>query len=137
MPVRLDRRIKATVLRALVELRLDDAKALLSAESPRRRNGAAYLAGYAVECALKARLCADRGELLLDPEFYVHDLDGLARRTRRWPDIEADQRMHQVFRQLDAHWSVRLRYATGYLDAGDVGRYLERAQVFCRWLFAK
>ena len=133
--MRLDRRLKATVLRALVQLRLEDARALLSAGVPRRRNGAAYLAGYAVECALKARLCADRGEFFLDPEFYVHDFVGLAKRTQLWPVLETDQRMQQVFAQLDTQWSVHLRYTTGYLDAQEVHRYIEKAEVFCRWLF--
>ena len=35
----------------LAELRLEEARALLAAELP---NGAYYLAGYAIECALKA-----------------------------------------------------------------------------------
>jgi HEPN domain-containing protein len=37
--------------RQLAELRLKEAKALLAAELP---DGTYYLAGYAVECALKA-----------------------------------------------------------------------------------
>lgn len=131
-----NQRLKATVLRNLVQLRLEDARTLLLSEDPRRRNGAAYLAGYAVECALKARLCADRGELFLDPEFYVHDFVGLARRTQLWPEIETDQRVQQLFAQLDTQWSVHLRYAAGHLDAQDVRRYIEKAEAFCRWLFA-
>ena len=42
-------------LRAIAVARLDDAKAL-SANG--RADGAAYVCGYAIELALKARICA-------------------------------------------------------------------------------
>jgi HEPN domain-containing protein len=49
-------------LKALAELRLEEAEALFEAGC---YNGAVYLAGYVVELALKARICR-----LLDSQEY-------------------------------------------------------------------
>lgn len=50
--------IATATLRAIANGRLDDARHLLEAE---RYDGAAYLCGYAVELALKARICNTLG----------------------------------------------------------------------------
>jgi HEPN domain-containing protein len=63
----------------LAELRLKEAKTLLSAELP---DGAYYLAGYAVECALKACIAKrtrehDFPEKKLVNDSHTHDLGKL------------------------------------------------------------
>lgn len=59
--------------------RFIDAKALLAAG---RYNGAYYLAGYAVECALKARIAKLTQAGDFPPKtrdgYYIHDLEKLA-----------------------------------------------------------
>ena len=63
----------------LAEQRLAEARSLLENEMP---SGAYYLAGYAIECALKAKIAAEfrEGEI---PELkrvqsiYTHDLSAL------------------------------------------------------------
>ncbi len=64
--------------RKLAETRLEDAKALLQAG---RFDAAYYLAGYAVECALKACVCGQTREFDFPPketrDYYTHDLDKL------------------------------------------------------------
>jgi HEPN domain-containing protein len=50
--------ISAPDLRAIAAARLEDARVLLAAG---RFDGAAYLCGYAVELALKARICETLG----------------------------------------------------------------------------
>lgn len=84
-----------TELRKLAKARLADAEALFAA---RRYDGAVYLCGYAVELALKARICrtlrwqdfpASRREFEGLTSFKTHDLDvllnlsGVATRIRR------------------------------------------------------
>jgi HEPN domain-containing protein len=59
----------------LAEERLAEARALLETGHP---SGAYYLAGYAIECALKARIAADfRADEIPDlrrvRDIYVHD----------------------------------------------------------------
>ncbi len=64
----------------LTELRLAEAKVLLDSK---RYEGAYYLMGYAVECALKA--CIDKQTREYDfpakdsMDLYVHDLNNLLR----------------------------------------------------------
>jgi hypothetical protein len=85
--------------------RLRDAEALyavkLTRQSERLRGfharGAMYLAGYAVECKLKAiamevyrcRTLAQLAEKLKidEQEVYTHGLEGLAKRLPMWPNL--------------------------------------------------
>jgi HEPN domain-containing protein len=66
----------------LAELRLREAKVLLDGK---RYEGAYYLAGYAVECALKACIARKTKRYDFPPndktvrEFYTHDLEKLAK----------------------------------------------------------
>jgi hypothetical protein len=68
-----------TKLQGLAELRLGDAEALLAV---RRWDGAYYLLGYCVECALKACVAKqfrqyDVPDRKLVNAFYTHDLEEL------------------------------------------------------------
>jgi len=65
-------------LRAIARARLRDAQVLLKSK---RFDGAFYLSGYAVELALKARIC----------------------RTLKWPDFPASGREFERFRSLRTH----------------------------------
>jgi HEPN domain-containing protein len=76
-------------LKALARARLADAEALLRS---RRSDGAAYLCGYVVELALKARICRTlrwpgfpekRSEFDGLQSFKTHDLDVLLRLSGR------------------------------------------------------
>src|SRR5438093_8788443 len=69
----------------IARARLDDAKTLLKA---RRFDGATYICGYAVEVALKARICrtlnwpefpGTSGEFQAYRSFQTHELDVLLR----------------------------------------------------------
>ena len=84
-------------LQTLAEERLQDAQALLAAG---RFSGAYYLAGYAVECALKARIAKrfrefefpDKRTVL---ESYTHILLQLARVAK--VDVDARSRENIAF----------------------------------------
>jgi len=65
-------------LRAIARARLRDAQVLLNGK---RFDGAFYLSGYAVELALKARIC----------------------RTLKWPDFPRSGREFEDFRSLRTH----------------------------------
>ncbi len=77
--------IPVAELDRIAQARLDDAKALLAAG---RHDGATYLCGYAVEVALKARICrvlnwpefpSTGGEFQAYRSFQTHELDVLLR----------------------------------------------------------
>ena len=102
-------------LQALAKIRLDDARALISAG---RYDGAYYLSGYAVECGLKACIAKltmrydfpDKARVLAS---YTHNLEQLVRAA----DLEAALRAEQVARPGFAvswavvkDWSEQSRY---------------------------
>jgi hypothetical protein len=68
-----------TDFQRLAELRLEESKALLASELP---NGAYYLAGYAIECALKACIAKrtqehDFPDKRLAEKSFSHDVEKL------------------------------------------------------------
>jgi HEPN domain-containing protein len=120
-----------TLLRELANLRLDEAK-LLARE--KQFSGAYYIAGYAIECALKARIASlfreneipDRN---LVNKVYTHDLAALLSLAELEKPLEIER---QTDPDLDRRWSVvknwteQARYAlwteeqaTAMLDAVD------------------
>ncbi len=83
-------------LRAIARARLDEAQVLLEAH---RYDGAVYLCGYAVEMALKARICetlrwvgypSTNSEFRDYQTFRTHDLDVLLRLSGVKGDVVTD-----------------------------------------------
>jgi len=104
-------------LKAVARARLRDAQALLRAK---RFDGAFYLCGYAVELALKARICRtlkwagfpeSGSEIKGMQSIRTHDLDLLL----RFSGVEA-----RVKAKHPAEWSVVLRWTPErrYLPVG-------------------
>jgi hypothetical protein len=101
----------------LAELRLAEAR-ILARE--RQFSGAYYIAGYAIECALKARIAAlfreneipDRN---LVNRVYTHDLTALLNLSGLEKPLERDR---QSEKDLDRRWSIvknwteQARYST-------------------------
>ena len=84
-----------TQLRKIARARIQDSRVLLRG---RRYDGAVYLCGYAVELALKARICtvlhwqgfpSTRKEFEGLSSFKVHELEILLRLTGREEKIKA------------------------------------------------
>ncbi len=94
-------------LRRLAEDRVLDAEALLK---ERRWSGAYYLAGYAVECGLKACVLAfveRTGVIFQDKKFlekcWTHDVEALVRAA----DLEATRlRDISANPNLSANWLI-------------------------------
>ena len=94
--------------------RLEDARALLAAG---RFDGATYLCGYAVEVALKARICTTlrwqgfpntRREFEGFRSFQTHELDVLLRLSGQEPRIKQDH--FGVWNKV-ATWKPETRYS--------------------------
>jgi HEPN domain-containing protein len=99
----------------LSEARLKDAKALLRA---RQFDGAYYIGGYAVECALKACICKNTKRYDFPPEdtrrtHYIHDLEGLVKAAgiaTNWQrDCQADATL-ALYWGVVKDWSEKMRY---------------------------
>ncbi len=114
---------KAT-LQSNAGTRLEDAEVLFANQ---RYDSAAYLCGYAVEFALKARICET-----LDTEIYpdhihgfkIHKLDILLFLTGRGKHIRQTALAEWTF--VTQKWQPEMRYrAAGMMPSADVRKLLE------------
>lgn len=130
--------ISASDLRKIARARLVDAQALYEA---RRYDGSIYLCGYAVELALKYRICrtlgwshfpATAGEFRSYQTFRTHDLDVL---------LHLSGRETKIKRQALAEWSTvatwdpEVRYRSiGAASRNDADRMIRSATAALRFL---
>ena len=105
--------ISVAELDNIARARIEDAQALLTAG---RFDGATYLCGYAVELALKARICrtlnwtefpSTGSEFQAYRSFQTHDLDVLLRLSGQGPRIMQN---HFPLWNAVARWTVESRY---------------------------
>ena len=98
----------------IADARLEDGKALLAGG---RYDGAAYVCGYAVEVALKARICrtlnwsdfpSTKGEFQAYRTFQTHDLDVLLRLSGQEARIKHD--LFDLWNAV-AMWNPESRYS--------------------------
>jgi len=102
-------------LQILADLRVEDATVLLTAG---RYDGAYYVLGYAVECALKACIAKQIREFefpdrKLANDSYVHDLPKLLNISGIKQQHEAEQRSNPPFATnwgVVKDWSEERRY---------------------------
>ena len=103
-------------LQKLALARLADAQVLFK---NRRFAASYYLAGYAVECALKACIARRTKQYDFPPEpehvrkVYTHNLDGLLRLARVEKQFEAARQSEQAFADywnVVKDWSESSRY---------------------------
>jgi hypothetical protein len=105
-------------LRTAGRKRLRDARTLLSTGEARHARGSAYLAGYAVECRLKAIAmeifrCQNLEELAIRwrvsaGEVYHHKLERFARRLPLWNRLQKSP-VQRSFAAVNG-WCVFWRY---------------------------
>jgi HEPN domain-containing protein len=117
--------------RKLAETRLEDAKTLLNAG---RFEAAYYLAGYAVECALKACICTSTREFDFPQkngaEYYVHSLTRLATLAEidlDFSEARRDDEMLDTYWTLVKDWREDRRYRTDVPNAETEARNLIKA----------
>ena len=116
-------------LRRVARERLRDAKALLKSK---RYDGGVYLCGYALEIALKARICktlkwtsfpTDKGKYR---SFFVHDLDLLLNLSGRETTVKS-----KCFSEwnIACTWDPEVRYtAVGNADESDLSLMIEAVE---------
>lgn len=99
---------------------------------------AMYLAGYAVECALKSLILeltapADRNQVLQDITSgrKMHDIEALRgrlKRLNRTIPLEINRRLRR------SNWSTALRYESGRGDTGETVAFLKTARAIIDWV---
>jgi hypothetical protein len=122
--------MKASDLKQLAQEHLDDANTL---QGGQRFAGAIYLAGYAVECALKFRICQTLGWSEFPPSnehraLRSHDLNFLLNYSGKLLEIKKE---HLVPWQRIEDWNPEMRYATGVITtAQECSEYITTVKIF-------
>ena len=115
--------------------RHEDAQLLLAAE---RTTGAVYLAGYTVECFLKALVLASvapgarRGLLAEFHGSRAHSLEWLCVTYRRHVGIAMPMAVNRHVSRLTA-WSTDLRYSTGFIKQREAKDFMDSVLVVAGW----
>lgn len=116
-------------------LHFGDAKVLVKAS---RANGCIYLAGYAVECALKALLLScvpPAGQRALSGSFRGrdwHSYDHLKEELRR-KGVSAPDDINRQLTTVNT-WSVEMRYAPVKRRKADAVAILGATKEIVRWV---
>ncbi|MDT7897049.1 MAG: HEPN domain-containing protein [Armatimonadota bacterium] len=127
------KRMKGTAFEQVARRVLANARFLLR---HRRWHSAIYLAGYAVECRLKAAICRVKGLATLPPEYQTHDLwrllegTGLVERMRRDPDI------FKAFERVTRIWGTEIRYAPKPYGRSEAVDFFDALRRVITWLEA-
>ena len=109
-------------LRALSRVRLSEARALLKAGLP---DGAYYLAGYSVECALKACIAKETQRYEFPEKkrvdaSYTHNLKELVRVAEMGDRLREAAKVDSLFQQywdVVELWSEQSRYGRNSSEA--------------------
>jgi len=112
--------------KVLADLRSEEARILLAKG---KQQGAYYLAGYAVECALKACIAkkTKRFEFPAKAEYirrlYTHELDKLLSLAGLDAQLEKDMDANKAFKEnwsTVKDWTEESRYRTSGLNGKDM-----------------
>jgi hypothetical protein len=143
-------------LRTVAQRRLRDARALLDLQENERLNGAMYLAGFTVECLLKAELLRVHGwlrsaapapnqtkdqRLLRDLCYRSHDLvairerlpESVSERLARFDQHEM-KTCWQRLGEICGSWTIFARYSPTVATRADATAFLDNVEEVSRCL---
>lgn len=115
--------------------RFEDAQFLLENG---RTTGAVYLAGYGVECILKAMILSfaprvDRSTILTTFRgAKAHDFEWLQQQYRKRKGPAFPQQIQEYFSYLRT-WSTDFRYVPGMIEHKDAYDFLKAADTIIEW----
>jgi hypothetical protein len=149
-------RLTPRQLRTVADRRLADAECLRKTGANARANGAIYLAGFVLECLLKAQLLEEHPWLqgpissnasseeqrLWSLCYRSHDLEGildhLPRLRKRLADrdehISGGTRILGQVQRLCTAWTVHARYSPHQATMADAEEFLDHIKEVRRWL---
>lgn len=124
----------------LARMRLKEARALIQSGKP---EGAYYLTGLAVECALKACIAKNTKRYDFPPDqaalkdIYTHTLTRLIAAAKLQRELDVEMRSNIALKSnwdLVKDWDVKSRYATGGLNARDLYKAVAGKDGVIPWL---
>jgi len=148
-------RLRPSQMRTVADWRFADASLLLRKGGSAHTNGAMYLAGFVVECLLKAKLLEENGWLqkawstegLSKAQQHLwwlcyrsHDLDAILARLPMVTERLSRQEQHgsmglaNALKAICAQWTVHARYATRRASIDEAEGFLGRIKELRKWL---
>jgi len=124
-------RTKRTVYEQTSRRMLNDARFLLKHG---RWHSGVYLAGYAVECRLKAAVCQFISAETLPPELQTHNLWTLLVSAGLEETLQSNQQMRTYFDFIESVWDVEIRYTAKPYGRNDANKFLDYVRRFVKWL---
>ncbi len=127
---------KTELIKASVQ-RPNDAEVLMRSA---RFRGAMYMAGYAIECRMKAKLLVQHNVGSLDQlkrkmgvSFYVHDLERLGSSLSGWRRVRHNMDFKPAWDTVRA-WKVDWRYEREFSANGSeiAGKFMDNVEVVLR-----
>jgi hypothetical protein len=124
----------------LARMRLKDARVLIRGGN---LEGAYYLTGLAVECAIKACIAKNTRRYDFPPnlnavrDIYAHNLAALIGAAKLQTALDADRKNSILFKNrwdVVKDWNVSSRYATSGLNARDLYRAVAGRNGVMQWL---
>jgi HEPN domain-containing protein len=125
---------RGTLFRDLAKMRLLDAEVLLKGK---RYEGAVYLAGYAVECALKWAVTEREETIYLDGALETHDLDILLKASGLDHYMSEDSKIRPLFSALSDGWGPQGRYSGQRIAAKEASLLYNQARQVYTWVIEK
>lgn len=124
----------------LADLRAQEAAVLVQNRKPQ---GAYYIAGYAVECALKACIAKETKRHEFPPkkkfvqDVYTHDLSNLLRLSGLDKQLESDMKVNAALGVnwgIVKEWTEESRYITSGLKGKDMHTALMGTDGVLTWI---
>jgi hypothetical protein len=99
------------------------------------------MAGFSVECAIKAAICRKAGKRFFDPDseagkYKIHGLRLLIERGGLWNILRDNEGIRFTLLFLD-EWTVAWRYNQAAPKPEWTEQFLDRAEDFNQWLSEK
>lgn len=126
------------LFKLVAELRFEEARFLFTQSRGVYGRGAVYLAGYAVECVLKALWLATtplRRRLAVLKSFQgakAHDLDWLRDQYLDTSGAAFPPEILLAFRRVNS-WQTQMRYTAGRMRYNDAERFLTAVKAILDW----
>jgi len=114
-------RTKRTVYEQTSRRMLNDARFLLKHG---RWHSGVYLAGYAVECRLKAAVCQFISEEILPSELQTHDLWTLLVSAGLEETLQSNQQMKTYFDNLCLESHFQIEFKTNLLNPSGMSKFV-------------